>query len=303
MDNGIDKPEIGDQSQNHDSEPQEAQGKQEAQEDAIYIDEAEGDHKKPTMSPEQLRAAWRKEKEKRQEKQRQIDADREEKERLKREIDELKSKVGEISRGSVPTLENCNYDEELFSQKVREYYSGQQSSQAQPSQDSQPAQQNNSYQVSDEAQYYLFQKEQEIMQSMPGYPEAKKGVEEHLLKLGIEDSQAVFGYLSDVARFKKADIAKTIVAIDKKPEILQELIDAGDNQILVAEIVAEAASKVKTRTKKAVDSEPEPSLHNKGPIDATAAQVEKLRDRWAKSGKASDYAAYKAAKQKLSKGD
>ena len=62
-------------------------------------------------------------------------------------------------------------------------------------------------------------------------------------------------YLSNIARQKGVDIAKVVVAMQKMPHILNDILKAGSNDFAVADILEQAASKVKTREKKRIDFE------------------------------------------------
>lgn len=259
----------------------------------LYVDEDDGDQKKPNMSQEQAYAAFRKEQGKRKEKQKIIDAEKERAEKLQRELDDLKGVVGKLTKGEPPTMEDCGFDEVEFQSKTREYYSSKSDDvEIKPDKGS-------SQTANDEAQFYLYQKEQDIMSVMPSYSESKERVREHLEASGIGNTEQAFEYLSEIARQKGVDIARSIVAIDKNPSIINDLIKAGNSQIITADIIERASSKVKTRSKKSIDSQPEPNLNNKGPIDHSSAQVQKLREAWVANSNKSTYAAYKAAKDKL----
>lgn len=260
----------------------------------LYVDD-EPDATKSNMSQEQAYAAFRKEQDKRKKKNQQLEAEREEKQRIQRELDELKKAVGSIQKGAPPTLESCDFDEAVFQQKTREYY-------ALP--ESEPATQEGApqapTQANEEAQFYLYQKEQDIMKVLPSYAEAKESVRNHLLSHEqIHNADQAIEFMSDLARQKGVDIAKAIVAIDKRPSIIGELLQAGTNQILMADIIEKAAGRVKTRSKKQIDSEPAPQITNKGPIDHSSAQVAKLREAWVKNPNSRNYEAYKLAKDKL----
>lgn len=259
----------------------------------LYVDD-EPDTTKSNMSQEQAYAAFRKEQEKRKKKNQQLQTEREEKQRIQRELDELKKTVGSMQKGAPPTLESCDFDEALFQQKTREYYANPEPSPAAPEQAPQAQ-----TKVNDEAQFYLYQKEQDIMKVMPSYADAKESVRNHLTSHDeIQDADLAFEFMSDIARQKGVDVAKAIVAIDKRPSIIGELLRAGSNQILIADILEQAAGRVKTRSKKQIDSEPVPKVTNRGPIDHSAAKIQKLREAWVKNPNSRNYQAYKLAKEK-----
>ena len=292
MDTGTDKIESEDKPTEIEGEGQSPQ----EEELEVYVEEEEGDQKKPTMSQEAAYAAFRKEQKKRKEKQKLIDAEKEENARLKAKLEDLESKVGQIVKGEPPTLESCNFDEAVYQQKTREYYTGGTPSRP-PEPTPEPKGEDDG--MIDQALFYLHQNESELSQAMPGYSDSKSAVEAVFKANDLQDTERAFAYIANIARLKGVSAAKAIVAIDKNPNIVSELLAVGDNQILAGEIIEKAANKVKTRKKKAIDSQPEPDISNQGPVDYTAAQVEKLRKSWVDKPSAKNYAAYKQAKQRL----
>ena len=126
----------------------------------LYI-EAEGDQTetpKTNMSQEQAYAAFRKEKEKRQRKNEELEAAAKREKELLDRLANLEGTVGGIAKGAPPTLESCDYDEQLFAQKMQEYYAPKSESPKPVEQTNQAAQQHSN----DEDDFYLYQKEQEL---------------------------------------------------------------------------------------------------------------------------------------------
>ena len=302
MDTGIDKTELeatevstppAEEAKTPAEEPKPNSQGEGQDEPELYVDDEEGDHKKPNMSQEAAYAAFRKEQKKRKEKQKLIDAEKERADKLQREIDELKTKVGKITKGSPPTMESCGYDEEVFQARTREYY---ESSPDTPT----PKPSEHQDQVSnDEADFYLYQKEQDIIQVLPSYSEKKEALKKAMTDRGIDDTEGAIAFMSNLAMQKGVDVAKAMVAMSERPTIIDELIRAGTNQIAQADIISQAAGRVKTRTKKAIDSQPEPNINNTGPIDSANTQVKQLREAWVKNPTSKNYAIYQAAKSKL----
>ena len=107
------------------------------------------------MSQEQAYAAFRKEKEKRQRKNEELQREKEEREKIQRELDELKTAVGSMKKGAPPTLESCDYDEQLFAQKMKEYYAP---SQQEPKVNAEVSQPQSSNSANDMAEFYCTKK-------------------------------------------------------------------------------------------------------------------------------------------------
>lgn len=257
--------------------------------DELIVDESEGDHKKPSMTQEEAYAAMKREKRKRKGK----NAENEE---LKRELAELKAQVGSIAKGEPPTLEGCNFVEADFQEATRKYYS-------QPAKEDAPPQKSevspDLAKIQDQAEFYLYQKEQDLAGKIPSYSEDKEAVSELLKEKGYHDTDGAMIYLSHIARQKGVDIAKVIVAISKVPKIIDEIASAGSSEIAVADVLERAANRVKPRSKQKIDAQPEPNINSAGPVDGGAAAVEKLRKQWVENPTTANHSKYNEAKRKL----
>ena len=263
----------------------------------LYV-ETEGDHEQPktNMSQEQAYAAFRKEKEKRQRKNDELKAAQEREKELIDRLAKLESSVGTITKGAPPTLESCDYDEEVYQQKVRDYYSQPEAKQAEVKQE----QQKQSNPALDEAEFYLYQSEQELSKQLPDYDQNKSElVEKMKSQYGATDSTMI--QFAMIAKQAGADIAKANVALNKNPSLLAELSQACStgNQFAIADVLKKAASKVQTRQRKPIDTQPEPTINSSGPIDNHAKAVDKARTEWVNasgSEKMQKWKAYQAVK-------
>ena len=261
----------------------------------LYV-ETEGDHEQPktNMSQEQAYAAFRKEKEKRQRKNEELQREKDQRERLERELNELKGTVGKLTKGAPPTLESCDYDEDVFNQRIRDYYSQPEAKQPEVKQEQQ--QQQSSPEL-DQAEFYLYQSEQELSKQLPDYEQNKSELVEKIKQFGGNDQTMI--YLANIAKQAGVDIAKANVAMNKIPSLLMELNTAAqsNNQFAIADVLKKAASKVQTRQRKPIDTQPEPSINSSGPIDNMANAVEKAKAAWIADGTVANYNAYKALKK------
>lgn len=261
----------------------------------LYV-ETEGDHEQPktNMSHEQAYAAFRSEKEKRQRKNEELQRERDERERLERELNELKGTVGKLTKGEPPTLESCDYDEALYQKKVQEYYSPSEAKQPEVKQEQQQQQSNPEL---DQAEFYLYQSEQELSKQLPDYEQNKSELVEKIKQFGGNDQTMI--YLANIAKQAGVDIAKANVAMNKNPSLLMELNTAAqtNNQFAIADVLKKAASKVQTRQRKPIDTQPEPSINSSGPIDNNAATIKKAQDKYAETGNIQDFRALQAAKK------
>ena len=219
-----------------------------------------------------------------------------EKEALRRELDELKSKVNPIVNPK-PTLESCDYDNERFEREISEYYKNVGNAQPKPQAESQQQEQFNEQAF--EADYYLKESESKVSKSYPKYSEDKDQLLQKFIFNGGNDK--TFTFLSSIASQANIDIARANIALNRNDDLFNALINAAGagNQFAIADVLKQAASKVDLRTSKKVDTLPTPDIQNSGPIDNHAAEIEKARNKWVESRSSKDYAAYRALKKKV----
>lgn len=273
-----------DKPQSEASEPQE-----------FYVDEeADQEQAKHGMTQAQSYAAFQKEKEKRKKKQLEIDKGNNERAAMQATIDELQATVGKITKGAPPTLESCDYDEGQFSQKMQEYYSNP----------SKPATQEaakpeapNKVQ-NDEAEYNLYQQEQALTKDLPDYEEAKTSFMNTVkTKYGVADPSVTVAMIADISKQTNIDAAKVIYAMNKIPSLIDEL-NSCTNPFAMAKVLEKAATKVKSRVKAPITTQPEPDIQNSGPIDNSAGTIDKLYKAWQEKPTLANHKRYIAAKNK-----
>ncbi len=280
------------------SEATNATPQAEATEEAeFYVDDSNDDQEnshKSEMSQAKAYAMFQKKKKQSERRKQELEAAQEREQRLQRELEELKATVGKMAKGKPPTLEQFDYDESQYQKAVREYY-------AEPSQEqkSQPSKEEQaSSPANDEAEFYLYQREQELSKALPDYEKAKQEVAESFSKYNIPNADVAFNYLANISKQKGVDVAKVIFAMNKSPKILEDILAAGSNDFKVADILANAESKVKTRVKKQIDSEPEPNITNSGEVNITSEVIAKAKKKWIDNPTTANYNAYKLAKTK-----
>lgn len=278
-----------------DSETTEAKPQAEAtEEQELFVDDSSDDQStshKSEMTQAQAYAAFQKKKKQSAARKEELNASAVREQKLQDELNELKATVGKITKGKAPTLDDCGWDEEEYHKRYQAFHSTPETPQKAAAQ---PAAANNP--VNDEAEFYLYEREQALAELVPNYDQAKTNVVESFAKYGITDSNGAMNYLSNIAKLKKVDIAKVVVAMDKMPHILDSIIKAGSNDFAVADILEKAAGKVKTRSKKRIDSKPEPELNNTGPIDNSSAATAKAFKTWQASPTLANHKRYLAAK-------
>lgn len=266
-------------------------------EEMELVIDAEGDQTedkpKNNMTEAQLYAAWQKDKKAKRQRTEELQKEKEERERIQRELDELKGTVGSITKGAPPTLESCDYDEQLYAQKMQEYFSPKSESPKPEEQTKKAALQYSN----DEDDFYLYQKEQELSKSIPTYEQEKLALVEKFKQLGGGEQN--IAHLSSIARQRGIDVAKAFVGLNKNPSLVQELNSAygTQNPFALADVLVKAEQKVRLQAKKPLDTQPEPTIPNGGRIDNLQAAVEKAKDAWINDGSIANYNAYKAAQK------
>ena len=259
----------------------------------LYIDEDEGDQQKPTtgMTQEQSYAAFQKEKRKRKEKQEQIDKDAIEKESLRNELADLKAQVGNITRGEMPDPYDFDSKEDHY--KALKEWEGK----SVPQQQSESKVDEEQNSTNDQAEFYLYQKEQELTKLLPDYQKSKDGLMQMFVDDGMDNPKGAMLFLADIAKQKGVDIAKATMTIERIPSLLEDIKRAGNNHFMIGDILEQAANKVKTRTKKIIDTQPEPEINSTGAIDGGNEAVNKLRQAWVANPNKHNYNAYQQAKK------
>mgnify|MGYP003110896823 CR=1 FL=1 len=262
------------------------------EQEELYIDEDEGDQEKPTtgMTQAQSYAAFQKEKRKRKDKQEQIDKDSVEKESLRKELADLKAQVGNITRGEMPDPYDFDNKEDHY--KALKEWEGMATPQATKAQ---PVEQQDS--ANDEAEFYLHQKEQDLTKLLPDYQKSKDGLLKSFADDGMTNPEGAMLFLSNIAQQKGIDIAKAVMTMERIPSLVEDIKRAGSNQFMIGDILEKAANKVKTRTKKPINTQPEPEVNSTGAIDGGNEAVNKLRQKWVANPSTQNYNAYQNAKK------
>lgn len=246
----------------------------------IEVDEQESGQETSAQSGNKDSAMYvrmKKEKEKRKREHEERLKAEAEKEALRRELDELKSKVNPIVNPK-PTLESCDYDNERFEREIAAYY--QNGGNAQPKPQAETQQQEQFNEQAFEADYYLKESESNVTKSYPKYSEDKDQLLQKFSANG--GNKQTFTYLSTIASQANIDIAKANIALNRNNDLFNALINAAGtgNQFAIADVLKQAANKVDLRTSKKVDTLPTPDIQNSGPIDNKSAAVEKAKKAW-----------------------
>lgn len=255
----------------------------------LFFADDEGAHNQPNsnMTQEQTYAAWRKEQEKRKRKNEELTKEREERERLQREIDELKSQVSNVTRGAKPTLASCGYDEEAYEQAIDKWYSHGTTKPAAQNEPPKAQPQTNNLDGFEEAEFYHHQKSTELKSKLSDYDDYEAKAKETIGQYGVDPEQFTV-QLSAIAHDAEVDIAKAMYAFGRQPALVQKLSQAR-TQVQMAKVLKEAAGKIQTRERKALDTKPTPTINGGGAINNKQAALDKAVAQYAETGSREDY--------------
>lgn len=210
------------------------------------------------------------------------------------EREKLAAEVARMSAGPKPTLEDCDWDQDEYDRRSAEWQAKQ------PKQvEKKEPQKLDDYEPDLDAQFNLSEGDQKLKSGGIKDVEEKVGELSETIqsKFGINPDQ-VFDSWAAIAEESGEDysVSSARYMIARNPAVLDEIARCktplGVNRILKRE-----ASKLKVRSRQKLDTQPEPTIRNGGPIDNLERAVEKARDAWIADGTIANYNAYKAAQK------
>lgn len=218
------------------------------------------------------RAAFAKSKQKQREEKEKREAAEKEARELREEIERIKTQL----KPAKPTLESCGFDEDEFEKKINEYYSTNNTVQAPKDNKPQPQ-----VSIDEDSEFYLYQKADELRSQLKNYDDLESKAKAKLVQDGANADVAI-NEISFIARQTGADAARAIAAFGSSDVLYEKLKRAvvTGNQFAIAEVIKEAAAKIQPVQRKKIDTIPEPTINNSGPIDNKAAAVAKAREAW-----------------------
>lgn len=220
---------------------------------------------------------------------------REKEERERQElIDRVNRLESEKSKSNKPTLESCDYDEDLFDKKLSEYYQSL-SSTSKPESNSDKSTSKN---VDPEIEIKASRQEDEIRKKLPAYDDIKVDLAMKFANDGV-DPDAVLADIQTICHHAGIDSAKAVIGLAKVPNAYDRLKEIASNPVAVSSFLGKVTNQVKIAQAKKVDSVPEPEINSSGAIDNTAATINKLYEKWQETGSIQDYKALQDARKKL----
>jgi hypothetical protein len=281
------------------SETTEATPQAEAIEEAEFYIEDEGDQQEEPkddsgMTENQLKAAFKEEREKRKRKNAELDAAKKETEELKQRLERAEKLAIEAAMGKKPNpsdfLDAQDYHDALeeYNRKHQEYA---------PKAEQQEQAQANSYQLSDDQEFHAYKGREELRKHFKDFDEAEDSVFEWVGSQGLPAEQVKAGVIA-LTHLHDIDYAKAIYAINKLPA-LKDRLSKAPNDKAIAAVLKEAASKIKTRQAAKIDSKPEPTLSSTGSISVAQKALEKARKDYAENASIANFKKVVAARKQL----
>jgi hypothetical protein len=228
--------------------------------------EGEGDHETPNEDVELKRrkAAFAKQKQKAREAKAREDAAIAESQRLKQELEDLKSQVGQLKVGPKPTYEACGYDDAVYEQKLADWIANGGNKQQQQAQQQQQRQQSQaSYELDPEIEFEHEEAVSAIKNAgVSDYDDKLAALDGAISELGLVPS-VVRGQLRQLCSLAGIDSGKAEYMLGRNTAVVAELAGAKSQQ-QVKRILQREADKLKLRQKQKLDVKPEVSIPSSG---------------------------------------
>ena len=265
------------------------------EETELYV-ETEGDNEQPNdvlnENAKVQAALIKKDKKRKEERDARIAAENRVAQ-LEEQISQLSGDVHQIKRGPRPSV----YDFETEDEFIAAYETWNNPAPKAPVSEPKKEVNTNADQSLNDAAKYLRDQEVNLSKQLPEYEQNKYELIEKIEQFGGNEQTIL--YLADMAMVAGVDMAKATVGMNKNQRLLTELNQAAatNDRIKMRDILKEAESKIKVRTPKKIDTQPEPSINSSGPIDNNAAAIKKAQDKYAETGNIQDFRALQAAKK------
>lgn len=245
--------------------------------------------KEDGMTEEQRKAAFRQEREKRKKKAKQNQELQERLEAQAKELEELKKTVSSVTKGPRPSPLDYTNDDEFYADL--EKWNGV----VQPKETKQTAEVA-PIELSVDQEYHLHKTEEALKKSFPDYEDVEATALSALKEQGI-DPKAGMNELVSKCHELDLDTAKVKYALGRFPDFAGELKKAAmTNQSALNTVLRTLEKKVQARTKKKIESEPEPKTKSTGSVDVKTKHIEEAKAAWLADPTLENHKKYRAAK-------
>tara|TARA_R110002049_G_scaffold143473_9_gene305600 strand:+ start:1792 stop:2742 length:951 start_codon:yes stop_codon:yes gene_type:complete len=248
----------------------------------LFIEE-EGEQtdtpKKDGMTDEQAKAAFRQEREKRKAKAKQNDELQRKLDEQAKELAELKASVSQVTKGPKPSILDFSSDDDYHA-AMNKWNGVEVTEQAQA-----PAANAASIDLSEDQAWHLHKNEEEIKKSFSDYDDVKVKAEEAFKSAGIDNTGLAMKQIAAVCHEDDINTGKVNYALGKFPSFAKDLLEASNkNPAAVRTVLRKLEGKVQARTRKKVNSEPEPKLKSNGAVNVGSEAEKKAMKDYVESG-------------------
>lgn len=249
----------------------------------LFIEE-EGEQtdtpKKDGMTDEQAKAAFRQEREKRKAKAKQNDELQRKLDEQAKELAELKASVSQVTKGPKPSILDFSSDDDYHA-AMNKWNGVEVTEQAQA-----PAANAASIDLSEDQAWHLHKSEEEIKKSFSDYDDVKVKAEEAFKSAGIDNTGLAMKQIAAVCHEDDINTGKVNYALGKFPSFAKDLLEASNkNPAAVRTVLRKLEGKVQARTRKKVNSEPEPKLKSNGAVNVGSEAEKKAMQDYIDSGR------------------
>ena len=225
----------------------------------------------------QDRAKWKKERAAKQEAEDRANKSEIEKAELLERIAKLENGAEKASKGPRPSPLDYSSEEEFYSDLDK--WNGK------PEEAKKATEAKPEAMLSDDQAYHLHKSEEAIKSSFKDYGEVVSKAEEALKGAGVDDVDLAMKQVAAVCHEHSIDTAKVKYALGRFPGQAEELIAATKiNPSAVNTVLRKLEGKVKSRTRKKIDSEPEPKNNSTGAVNVGSEAEKKAMKDYVDSG-------------------
>lgn len=279
-----------------DTEATEATPQAEATEETELYVEGEGDQQEAPnkMDERHTRAAWKEEKRKRKEKTELHKAEKERADRLEKRLEEVTSRVDNISRGDRPDPFEFDSKESYYKadEEWRNHGRGTSTPKAEPAKV-------NGVQLSDDQEWHLHNSETGLRKQIKDYDDAKGRVNERLGAAFNMPDAVITDELAQIAHTYGVDPAKAFYALDRMPGKVDEIVRYAQNPPQVGRILRDLESKVKVRERKNITTKPDPTIKGGGSVNMLQKEVANAFDKYKEDPTQRNHALLQAARKRV----
>ncbi len=230
-------------------------------------------------SPEQLKESNHSAEERKQfaiaqERKRKLEKSRERAEAAEKRNEELEKRLALLEQAQQeskkPTMESCDYDADLYAQKLEEHYTG--ISKQEPSK-VESAKVSPVVELDSNADFDSMKSIQSLNKNVKDFDESTAALLGKVDNLGV-DSTAWNNNIKTLCSQAGIDYAKAMYGLSKFTE--QGFNDLGEttNQFQVVNVLKKYASRVKIQKRKPITTTPEPSVSSSGTADPKQVKLD-----------------------------